>query len=113
MYALIPGVIAIILSAIAFSQANKANASKGLIIAALIVSILGTAIAGYQYYALSRVGSAIMDTDNWKDLDNSLNKLNDEYNDNQDSDMDIDTNEDADVSNASKVDLNAIDFSKK
>lgn len=117
MYALIPGIIAIILSAIAFTQANKANASKGLIIAALVVSILGTAIAGYQYYVLSRAASEITNSDNWKDLNNSLNELNEVYNDNQDSDMDNDSDSDSDedavVSNDSKVDLNAIDFSKK
>jgi hypothetical protein len=52
MYAIFPGVIAIILSAIAFSQASKANAAKGLIIAALVVSILGSAIATWQFFAL-------------------------------------------------------------
>jgi hypothetical protein len=43
--AIIPGIVAIILSIVAFSQANKENAAKGLIIAALVISILGTAIA--------------------------------------------------------------------
>lgn len=42
--ALIPGIIGITLSAIAFSQASKGNGSKGLIIAALVISILGTAV---------------------------------------------------------------------
>lgn len=55
MYALFPGIIAIILSAIGFAQANKVNGSKGLIIAALVVSILGTLIAGWQYYAITSV----------------------------------------------------------
>ena len=50
MYALVPGIIAIILSAIGFSQASKVNAKKGLITAALIISIVGTVIAGWQFY---------------------------------------------------------------
>lgn len=50
MYALVPGIIAVILSALGFSQASKANAKKGLIIAALVISIIGTAIAAWQYY---------------------------------------------------------------
>ncbi|HEY4787827.1 MAG TPA: DUF4190 domain-containing protein, partial [Bacteroidales bacterium] len=45
LYALLPGGIAIVLSVVAFSQAKKANAAKGLIIAALVISIIGTAIA--------------------------------------------------------------------
>ena len=43
--ALLFGITGIILSSIALSQANKTNASKGLIIAALVCSILGTTIA--------------------------------------------------------------------
>jgi len=61
MYALVPGIIAIILSAIGFSQASKGDGAKGLIIAALVVSILGTLIAGWQYYALSHVANTYVD----------------------------------------------------
>ncbi|UCH14808.1 MAG: hypothetical protein JSV22_02305 [Bacteroidales bacterium] len=43
--ALLFGIAGIVLSSIALSQANKAGASKGLIIAALVCSILGTTIA--------------------------------------------------------------------
>ncbi|HEX2936836.1 MAG TPA: DUF4190 domain-containing protein [Bacteroidales bacterium] len=42
--ALIPGIIGITLSAIAFSQASKEHGSKGLIIAALVISIIGTGV---------------------------------------------------------------------
>jgi hypothetical protein len=59
MYAIFPGILAIILSAIAFSQASKANAAKGLIIAALIVSILGSAIAAWQFFALRTAADKI------------------------------------------------------
>jgi ascorbate-specific PTS system EIIC-type component UlaA len=54
MYALVPGIIALIFSAIAFSQANSASAPKGLIIAALIISILGISIASWQIRTLRR-----------------------------------------------------------
>lgn len=43
--ALIFGILGITLSAVAFSQAKQANAPTGLIIAALIISILGTSFA--------------------------------------------------------------------
>jgi len=46
MYALVPGIPAIVLSAIGLSQANKGNGAKGLIIAAIVISIIGTIIAG-------------------------------------------------------------------
>ena len=49
-WAFLPGIVAIVLSAIALIQANKGNGAKGLIIAALIVSIIGTGVAGYQWY---------------------------------------------------------------
>jgi hypothetical protein len=57
MYAVVPGVIAIIFSAIAFSQANRANAPRGLIIAALIISITGTLIASWQLVMIQRAAS--------------------------------------------------------
>ncbi len=50
MWAIVPGIIAVILSGIGFSQASKANAKKGLIIAALVISLVGTAIAAWQFY---------------------------------------------------------------
>ncbi len=43
--ALIFGVVGIILSSIGLSQATRKNAAKGLIIAALVCSILGTSFA--------------------------------------------------------------------
>jgi hypothetical protein len=59
MYALVPGGIAIILAIIAYSQATKGNGSKGLIIAALIISIVGTAIASWQFYVWMNAKSMI------------------------------------------------------
>ena len=59
MYALLPGIVAVILSAVGFSQASKANAKKGLITAALVISILGTAIAAWQFYIFRSAPSKI------------------------------------------------------
>lgn len=59
MYALLPGIVAIVFSAIALAQANKANATKGLIIAALVISILGTSIAAWQFFALRTAADTI------------------------------------------------------
>jgi peptidoglycan hydrolase CwlO-like protein len=45
LFALIMGVLGIILSAVGYSQARQAGAQTGLIIAALIISILGTSFS--------------------------------------------------------------------
>ena len=55
-FALIPGIIGIVLSAISMSQAAKASASKSMAIAGLVCSIVGCCIAGYQMYAMKTVG---------------------------------------------------------
>ncbi len=45
MFALIPGVMAIIFSILSLNQANQGNGNKGLPIAALVVSVMATLIA--------------------------------------------------------------------
>ncbi len=55
--AIIPGVIAIILSIIGLIQANKNNGAKGLNIAALIVSILGTLISCFWVFFMFGVST--------------------------------------------------------
>lgn len=78
VYAVIPGAIAIVLSIIGFSQAKKANASKGLIIAALVISILGTTIAIVWGLVLGKTLSVAksameqMDTKTMEDVTNAL-----------------------------------------
>lgn len=77
-WALIPGVVGIILSAIALSMATRGNGAKGLIIAALIVSIIGTGIAGYQWYFWNQVATEATEglknfDDEWKNAMNDLN----------------------------------------
>jgi hypothetical protein len=61
-WAIVPGIIAIILSAISLSQASKAGASKGLAIAGLVCGIVGTAIAGWQWYAFASAAHAIKES---------------------------------------------------
>jgi len=55
--AIIPGVIALALSLVAFSQANKGNGSKGVIIGALVVSIIATSIGLVQIVFFATVAT--------------------------------------------------------
>jgi hypothetical protein len=61
-WAVVPGVIAIILSAISLSQAGKAGASKGLAIAGLVCGIVGTVIACWWGYAVASAASQLKDS---------------------------------------------------
>jgi hypothetical protein len=61
MYALVPGIIALIFSVIAFSQASSANAARGLIISALIISVLATSIASWQMVVIRRAATGFGD----------------------------------------------------
>ena len=60
-FALIPGVIGLVLSIISLIQANKAGSSKGMAVAGLVCSIVGCAIAGWQWYELSKVSMEGLD----------------------------------------------------
>ena len=55
--AIIPGVIALALSLVAFSQANKGNGSKGVIIGALVVSIIAISIGLVQIVFFAAVAT--------------------------------------------------------
>jgi hypothetical protein len=59
MYALVPGGLALIFSIIAYSQASSVNASRGLIISALVLSILATSIASWQFVVLRRAATSL------------------------------------------------------
>ena len=86
--ALIPGVIAIALSIVALSQANKANGAKGLIIAALVVSIFGTSVAILQGFIFAGVVSEgahwknrleqVIDEEIGEDLDDAFEDVEEE-----------------------------------
>lgn len=56
MYAFFPGVVGLVLSIVSIMQASKANAPKGMAIAGLVCSLLGCAIAGWQY---SKIASGL------------------------------------------------------
>jgi hypothetical protein len=62
MYAIIPGVVGLILSVISIIQANKAGAAKGMAIAGLVCSLVGVGIAYWQYTKLSAVGEQFKET---------------------------------------------------
>jgi len=64
VFALAPGAIAIALSIIGLIQANQGNGAKGLIIAALVISILATSIAAIWGLFL---GGVARDGHKWKD----------------------------------------------
>lgn len=49
MYAIFPGIIGLVLSVISIVQAGKAGAAKGMAIAGLVCSIVGSSIAVWQY----------------------------------------------------------------
>jgi len=62
--ALVPGAIAVILSFIALHQANQGNGAKGLIIAALVISIVATCVAAFWGIV---IGGASRDSHRWLD----------------------------------------------
>ncbi|MGQ1908868.1 hypothetical protein ACT3CE_03665 [Marinifilum sp. RC60d5] len=95
--AIVPGIIAILLSAIGLSQANKDNGARGLNIAALIVSIIGVLVASIWLFFF--VGVASLNEDEIEgfveevleevieesvynpDLQDALNELEEQLND--------------------------------
>ncbi len=98
--ALVMGILGITLSAVGYSQARQANAQTGLIIAALIISILGTSFALIR---LTHSASRSVDLfDSWKnkidiikdnsdDFENSFeNAFEEGFKDEEDQDLDQD-----------------------
>jgi len=69
----VPGVI---LGAVGLASAAKKNAPKGLAIAGLVCSIIGSAIAGYQWYVLHKASDAITEfgTEFGKAMDEAAKK---------------------------------------
>ncbi len=56
LFALIPGVVAIVLAIVGLSQAKNANGQRGVIIAGLVISIVGTVMAATWLIFLSTAG---------------------------------------------------------
>lgn len=64
MWAIVPGVIGVILSALSMKQAAAANAPRGMAIGGLICSIIGILIACYWLYILYFAAGQITDAAN-------------------------------------------------
>lgn len=75
MYAIFPGVLGLIMGVVAFVMAGKVNAPKGLIIAGVILSVLGTGVAAWQYSKLSELKTQLNDPKKMEELKNSLDSL--------------------------------------
>jgi hypothetical protein len=75
MYAIFPGVIGLILGVVAMMQAGKVNAPKGMAIAAIICAVLGSAVAGYQYYKLKSIVDDPSIKKGLEDFKNSMDSL--------------------------------------
>jgi hypothetical protein len=61
MWAIAPGIIGLILSAVGMSMAGKVGASKGLSIAGLVLSIIACLMAAYWYWVVMRVPNELKD----------------------------------------------------
>ena len=74
IYALVPSIIGLLLGLIGIVSASKANPpkSKGLAIAGLVLSIIATVVAGWQYHVLSEA------TDENSELGKTLSKVVDD-----------------------------------
>jgi hypothetical protein len=74
---LVFGILGITLSAVGLSQARKANAPTGMIIAALIVSIIGTSFAFIKLTSSATKFKIV--TDNWRDNIEIIDEHSDEF----------------------------------
>lgn len=77
MLALVMGILGITLSAVGYSQAKQANAPTGLIIAALIISILGTSFALIRFTHSTSKSMTIMN--HWKNRIDGFNVQTEEF----------------------------------
>lgn len=75
--AIVPGIVAIIVSAIGLSQANKNNGARGINIGALIVSIIGVLVA--SLWLIFVVGIASLNEDEIEGfVDDAIEEMLDE-----------------------------------
>ena len=86
LLALIPGIIAITLSSLALSQANKTNGNRGFIIAALVISIIGTSFAAISGVFLASISRH---ADRWVNPIVHIFNDNKHVDDNDDEDTDV------------------------
>jgi hypothetical protein len=76
MWAIVPGIIGLILSVISMKQAGAAGAPKGMAIGGLITSIVGIAIACYWIYAVYFAAGALVDAAQELERSGALDSLN-------------------------------------
>ncbi len=61
IWAIVPGLIGLVLSIVGFSMAGKVNASKGLAIAGMTLSIIACCMSGYQWFIIKSATSKLED----------------------------------------------------
>ncbi len=61
LYGIFLTVPGLVLGAVGVAKASKSGAPKGLAIAGLVCSIIGSAFAGYQWYVLNKAKDAVID----------------------------------------------------
>lgn len=59
MYAIIPGILALVFAIVGYTQASGANAPRGLIVAAFVISVIATSIAVWQLATLRKATRGI------------------------------------------------------
>jgi len=75
LFALIPGIIAIVLAIVGLSQANSANGAKGVIIAGLVISVIGTVIAAVWLIIFSASGTLIEKLSTHPEFENVIEEV--------------------------------------
>ncbi len=80
MYAIFPGILGIVLGVIGFVMANKVNGAKGMVIAGIVLSILGTGVAYFQYKAIGKtvteIDKVMKDSSTMNELKSAIDSLN-------------------------------------
>jgi hypothetical protein len=75
MIAIIPGIIAIVLSSVGLSQANRQNAPRGILTAGLIISIIAVIISLSQFFVAGKIARH---ADKWpNEINNVINDVKD------------------------------------
>jgi hypothetical protein len=59
IWAIVPGLIGLILSVVGFSMAGKVSASKGLATAGMVLSIIACCMSGYQWFVIKSATSKL------------------------------------------------------
>jgi hypothetical protein len=62
IWAVVPGLIGLVLSVVGMSMAGKSNGSKGLPIAGMVLSIIACGLAGYQWWAIKKFADTAKDS---------------------------------------------------